>query len=244
MVCTRHLIFKSFCPWTSPLVTLPRTPTTIFITVTSWTIVFFQFSSKVQLFISLLTFFNFFLIDKPGRQSSLFGRFSFFVNLLLLLFQVFDWRYKRCICNQVLVNTNTRSKRLIGSASVTWPYLISRHNCLKLIVFARECKARREQVVMSRDLWPLRLFKYNVVTTSFANGIRQTALFGSELVWRQRCHDSTINCHLPPFVEGYFDGLCGINTGISSCDKRVKHRKIIKFPPQMKPLNKDKQVQR
>ena len=57
-VSTRPLISKSSNPCTNPFVTEPSAPTTLGITVTLMFYIFFQFSNKFQVLISLFAFFQ------------------------------------------------------------------------------------------------------------------------------------------------------------------------------------------
>ena len=62
MVSTRSPTSKSPRPFNKPLVTVPKAPITIGIIVTFMFNSFFQFSSKVEVLISLFTFFSFIII--------------------------------------------------------------------------------------------------------------------------------------------------------------------------------------
>ena len=59
MVSTRQPNSKSYSPFNNPLVTVPKAPITIDIIVTYMFHSFFQFSSKVEVFILLFIFFQF-----------------------------------------------------------------------------------------------------------------------------------------------------------------------------------------
>ena len=99
MVSTHPIISKSSSSCTKPLVTVPSAPITVGITVT---LLFHSFSVILQGLRTYLSF-NFLsvlLCGQTQRQSSLFGRFSFFlltittsdrlaILLLLLLFHFF-----------------------------------------------------------------------------------------------------------------------------------------------------------
>ena len=58
-VSTRLIIFKSFSPFTNPLVTVPRAPITTGIFVTFMFHCFFYFPGKVQVLILFFAFFQF-----------------------------------------------------------------------------------------------------------------------------------------------------------------------------------------
>ena len=86
MVSARRLIPKSFSPCTNSLVTVPKAPIIIGIIVTFMLhslFVFFQFSCKVELFILLFVFFQFYSVLSGNSNvhiflSSLFFLFFFF----------------------------------------------------------------------------------------------------------------------------------------------------------------------
>ena len=76
-VATFPVISKSFSPCTNPLVNVPRAPITIGIIVTFMFHSFFQFPSKIDVLISLFTFFQFNSVVRRESQvhnsvSSLF----------------------------------------------------------------------------------------------------------------------------------------------------------------------------
>ena len=76
MVSTRPLNSKSTSPCTKPLVTVPSTPDTTGITVVFMFHFFFQFSSKVQVLISLFAFFQFYSVaSRDGKFLYLAGSF-------------------------------------------------------------------------------------------------------------------------------------------------------------------------
>ena len=82
MVSTLPLNYKSSSLFNNPLVTVPRPPITTGITVTFIFHGFFQFSSKVQVLISLFDFFQFYpMINRNGKihysAGYLFYRLSF-----------------------------------------------------------------------------------------------------------------------------------------------------------------------
>ena len=79
IVFTRPLISKSFWPFIHPLVTVPRAPIAIGITVTFMFHSFFN-SSKTQVLIFLFAFFVS-PFGQPERQHSLFGKFSFLLTI-------------------------------------------------------------------------------------------------------------------------------------------------------------------
>ena len=83
MVSTRPLIYKSFSPYTNPLVTVPSAPIIIGITVTFMFHSFFCSLARS----SYLFSFRFLSLPcgQPKGQSQLFGRFSFLLLLLLTI---------------------------------------------------------------------------------------------------------------------------------------------------------------
>ena len=86
MVSTRPLTSKSSRPFNNPLVTMPKAPITISIIVTFMfhSLFFFQFSSKVYVFIHIFTFFQFYSVVSRDRKVNNFADFlSFFFFLLL-----------------------------------------------------------------------------------------------------------------------------------------------------------------
>ena len=84
MVSTRSPTSKSSRPFKNPLVTVPKAPITIGITVTFMFYSFFQFSSKLDIFISLFTFFQFYSVVcrdcKVDNFADFRGFFVFFVD--------------------------------------------------------------------------------------------------------------------------------------------------------------------
>ena len=85
MVSTRPPTSKSSRPFNNPLVTVPKAPITIGITVTFMFHSFFQFSSKVQVLISLFTFFQFYSVVSWNSKVDNFADFLFFFFLLLII---------------------------------------------------------------------------------------------------------------------------------------------------------------
>ena len=82
IVSTRPLISKSPSPCTNPLLTVLRAPITVGVTVSFMYHSFFQLSNKVQVLIFLFACFQFYT-GQSGQQSPQFGKFSFFLCLLL-----------------------------------------------------------------------------------------------------------------------------------------------------------------
>ena len=79
VISTRPLISQSSCPFTNPLVTLPRAPITIDIIITFMFLTFFKFPNKVQVFIFLFSdSFNF-----PRRSTG--TAMSTILQILLFL---------------------------------------------------------------------------------------------------------------------------------------------------------------
>ena len=85
MVFTWPPTSKSSSPFDNPLVTVPKAPITIGITVTFMFHSFFQFSSKVEVFILLFTFFQFYSVVNRVNKVDNFANSLFLLLLLLLL---------------------------------------------------------------------------------------------------------------------------------------------------------------
>ena len=85
MVSTRPPTSKSSSPLNNPLVTVPKAPITIGIIVTFTFHSFFQFYSKVEVFILLFTFFQFYPVVSRDRKVENFANFLFFFLLLLII---------------------------------------------------------------------------------------------------------------------------------------------------------------
>ena len=81
MVSTRS---KSSSPFNKPLVTAPKAPITIGISVTFMFHFFFQFPCKVEVLILLFTFSQFYSMINQESKIDNFANFSFFFLLLLL----------------------------------------------------------------------------------------------------------------------------------------------------------------
>ena len=80
VVSTRPLTSKSSRLFNNPLVTLPKAPVTIGIIVTFMFHSFFQFSSKVEVLISLFTFFQFYSVNSWDSKTNNFADFLCFVD--------------------------------------------------------------------------------------------------------------------------------------------------------------------
>ena len=85
MVSTRPPTSKSSKPFYNPLVTVPNAPITIGIIVTVMFHSFFQFSSKVEVLISLFTFFPFYSVVSRDRKVDNFADFLLFFFFFFLL---------------------------------------------------------------------------------------------------------------------------------------------------------------
>ena len=81
LVSTRPLISKSSSPFINPLVTVPRAPIRIGITVT---FMFLQFPSKVEIFIFLFTFFQFYSVGSWDNKVNNFASSFFFFCLIII----------------------------------------------------------------------------------------------------------------------------------------------------------------
>ena len=79
MVSTRPPTSKSSRPFNDPIVTVPKPPITIGRIVTFMFHSFFQFSSKVEVLISLFTFFQFFSVVSQDSKVDNFADFLFFI---------------------------------------------------------------------------------------------------------------------------------------------------------------------
>ena len=90
MVSTRPPTSKSSSPFSNPLVIVPNAPITIGIIVTCIFHSFFQFPSKVEVFILLFTFFQFYSVV-DYFASSLFFFLFFFSFFSLFFFLVFAY---------------------------------------------------------------------------------------------------------------------------------------------------------
>ena len=82
MVSTRLPTSKSSRPFNNPLVTVPKAPITIGIIVTFMFHSFFQFSSKVEVLISLFTFFQFYSVSARTAKSTIL---QIFFCLLIII---------------------------------------------------------------------------------------------------------------------------------------------------------------
>ena len=89
MVSTRHPTSKSSSPFNSPLVTVSNAPVTIGIIVTFMFHSFLEFSSKVEVLISLFTFFQFYSVVSRDSKINNFANFLFFFFCCLLICPVF-----------------------------------------------------------------------------------------------------------------------------------------------------------
>ena len=79
MVSTPLPTSKSSRPFNNPLVTVPKVPITIGITVTFMFHGFFQFSSKLELLICLFTFFQFYSVVIRDSKMDNFADFLLFL---------------------------------------------------------------------------------------------------------------------------------------------------------------------
>ena len=85
MVSTRPPTSKSSRPFNNSLVTVPRAPITIGIIVTFMFHSFFQFSCKVEVLISLFTFFQFYSVVSQDSKFDTLQIFFFFFFFCWLL---------------------------------------------------------------------------------------------------------------------------------------------------------------
>ena len=80
MVSTRPPTSKSSSPFSNPLVTVPNAPITIGIIVICMFHMFFQLPSKVEVFILLFTFFQFYSVVSRDSKVDYFVSSLFFVD--------------------------------------------------------------------------------------------------------------------------------------------------------------------
>ena len=78
MVSIRPPTSKTSSPFNNPLVTLPKAPITISIIVTFMFHSFFQFSSKVEIFILLFTFFQFYFVVSRNSKIDNFANYYYY----------------------------------------------------------------------------------------------------------------------------------------------------------------------
>ena len=86
MVSTQPPTSKSSRPFNNPLVTVPKAPITIGIIVTFMFHSFFQFSSKVEVLISLFTFFRFYTVVSRDSKVDNFADFLFFLLIIIIIY--------------------------------------------------------------------------------------------------------------------------------------------------------------
>ena len=92
MVSTRLPTSKSSWPFSKPLVTVPKAPITIGIIVTCmFHSFFFQFSCKVEVLISLFTFFQFYSVVRRDSKVDNFADFLLFFFFCWLLKSLVFW---------------------------------------------------------------------------------------------------------------------------------------------------------
>ena len=84
MVSTRSTTSKSSRPFNNPLVTVPKPPITIGIIITCMFHRFFQFPSKVEVFILLITFFQFYSMVSRDTKVDNFSNSLFFFLLIII----------------------------------------------------------------------------------------------------------------------------------------------------------------
>ena len=78
MVFSQPPTSKSSRPFNNPLVTMPKVPITIGIIITFMFHSFFQFSSNVEVLISLFSFFQFYSVVSQDSKVDNFAKFLFF----------------------------------------------------------------------------------------------------------------------------------------------------------------------
>ena len=82
MVSTRPPTSKSSRPFNNPLITVPKAPITIGIIVTFMIHSFFQFSNKVEVLISLFTFFQIYSVVSRDRKVDNLADFVFLLIII------------------------------------------------------------------------------------------------------------------------------------------------------------------
>ena len=95
VVSTRLPTSKSSSPFSNPLVTVPKAPITIDIIVTFIFHSFFQLSSKVNVLISLFTFFQFYSVVSRDSKVDNFAEFLF---LLIIIRSGLLAEIRRSVC--------------------------------------------------------------------------------------------------------------------------------------------------
>ena len=96
MVSTRPPTFKSSSPFSNPLVTVPNAPITIGIIFTCMFHSFFQFPSKVEIFILLFTFFLFYPVVCRDSKVDYFAS-SLFLLIIIKSGLLAGIRWSVCI---------------------------------------------------------------------------------------------------------------------------------------------------
>ena len=97
IVSTHPVISKSFGAFINPLVTVPRTPITFGINVT-FMFQFFQFPSKVEVFILLFTFFQFYSeVSRDSKWECLLP-YLFFLLIIIRFGRLADYNYYYYYC--------------------------------------------------------------------------------------------------------------------------------------------------
>ena len=97
MVSTRPLFSKPPSPFINPLVTVPRAPIIIGKNVTLHVLQFFQFPSKVKVFILLFSFFQFFLLRSARIKKIHNSANSLFLLIITRPGRLAEIRWSACI---------------------------------------------------------------------------------------------------------------------------------------------------
>ena len=119
MVSTRPLISKSSSPFNYPVVTVLKAPITIGIIVTFMFHCFFQFRSKVQVLILLVTFFQFYsMISQDNKVHSFTS--PLFLLIIIRSGLLAEIRWSVCISKSHKSLCMSFSRTDVG-----WAYTIS-----------------------------------------------------------------------------------------------------------------------
>ena len=97
MVSTRPPISKSSRPFNNPLVAVPKAPIKIGIIVTFMLYSFFQFSCRVDVLISLFTFFQFYSMVCRDSKVDNFADFLFFLLIIIRIGLLAEITWSVCI---------------------------------------------------------------------------------------------------------------------------------------------------
>ena len=115
MVSTCPPTSKSSRLFNNPLVTVPKAP------ITSCSIVFFQFSSKVGVLISLFTFFQFYSVVRRDSKVDNFVNSLFLLLIIIRSGLLAEMRWSFCISKSHRSLCVSFSRTLLGCAyTICW----------------------------------------------------------------------------------------------------------------------------